>query len=493
MKKLSRRRMLTRTLAASASLILPRRPKAQRQTSVSSPYPLAVSSNGRYLVTTQGQPFLMVADSCQGGAVESLTDFEYYLDVRQSQGFNTIQFNLIATPYVGNTNPDYQTNSGIAPFTGAKVVTPNPTYFSLMQEFVSLMARYGMVAWLNPYETGLGRTGGMRDLVAAGASACRTYGEYVANLFMDHPNVMWHFGNDYEGGRNDPYLAALMGGVRSVAPKQLRGGELSFSPGDNNPSNSFGYSPNLVSYLNLNGTYSYGPVYYENIIAYNSPSVSFDGRSGNNTVPPSPVILVETGYEFNRNLDNYDLGTARNLRLAAWWNYLSGACGYIYGNGFTATTFLKDTTTGIVGSYNQIRPYWKNNLKTAAADQFAEILKSFFTSIAWYNLIPDQTHIVGTAGYGIPSPNNPYASNNYVTVAATGDGSLAVAYFPQGNSNAITVNMASFAGSVMAQWFDPTNGTFSTVGTFSNSGSHNFSPSGNNGAGDFDWVLLLTT
>jgi hypothetical protein len=48
-----------------------------------------------------------------------------------------------------------------------------------MQEFVSLIAQYGMVAWLNPYETGLPRNAGMRDLVAAGVDACRTYGEYV--------------------------------------------------------------------------------------------------------------------------------------------------------------------------------------------------------------------------------------------------------------------------------------------------------------------------
>jgi Protein of unknown function (DUF4038)/Putative collagen-binding domain of a collagenase len=491
-EQLSRRRILARSLGALAALILPRRAKAQEQKSVSGRYPLSVSPNGRYLVSVDGRPFFMVADSCQGGAVESLADFEYYLDVRQAQGFNTIQFNLIVTPNVGNTNPNYQTNSGLAPFSGAKVSTPNPTYFALMREFVSLLARYGMVAWLNPYETGLGKTGGMRDLAAAGATACQTYGAYVATVFRDFPNVMWHFGNDYEGGRNDQYVGALMEGVRSVAPKQLRGGELSFSPGDNNPSNSFGYSPKLVPYLNLNGTYTYGPAYYENLIAYNAPSVSFAARAGNNTIPPSPVILVETNYEFERNLDAYDLGNARNLRLAAWWNYLSGACGYIYGNGFTATTFRSNAGDNIKGPYNRTQPCWKNNLNTAAANQFAGILQAFFTRMAWYNLIPDQTHVVGTAGYGTPSANNPYATNNYVTLAATSDGTLAVAYFPQGNANTLTLNMASFVRPVTAQWFDPTDGTYSTIRTFSNTGSQDFSPPGSNSVRDPDWVLVLT-
>ncbi|MGA2842685.1 MAG: putative collagen-binding domain-containing protein, partial [Steroidobacteraceae bacterium] len=59
---------------------------------------------------------------------------------------------------------------------------------------------------------------------------------------------------------------------------------------------------------------------------------------------------------------------------------------------------------------------------------------------------------------------------------------------------ALTVNMAKFAGPVTAQWFDPTNGTYSKISgsPFANTGRHNFSPSGNNSAGDPDFVLLLT-
>src|ERR1700733_718112 len=41
-------------------------------------YPLSISANGRYLITASGAPFLMVADSCQGGAIESVADFAYY-------------------------------------------------------------------------------------------------------------------------------------------------------------------------------------------------------------------------------------------------------------------------------------------------------------------------------------------------------------------------------------------------------------------------------
>src|SRR5262249_12901907 len=64
-------------------------------------FPLSISVNGRYLITATGAPFLMVADSCQGGGIESIADFTYYCQQRVAQRFNTIQLDLIATPYVG--------------------------------------------------------------------------------------------------------------------------------------------------------------------------------------------------------------------------------------------------------------------------------------------------------------------------------------------------------------------------------------------------------
>jgi hypothetical protein len=52
--------------------------------------------------------------------------------------------------------------------------------------------------------------------------------------------------------------------------------------------------------------------------------------------------------------------------------------------------------------------------------------------------------------------------------------------------------MSTFAAPATARWLDPTNGSYTDIRTFSNSGTHNFSPSGNNAGGDPDWVLVLT-
>jgi hypothetical protein len=474
-------------------------------------FPLSVSANGRYLVTATGVPFLMVADSCQGGAIESVADFTYYCQQRAAQGFNTIQLNLIVTGYVGNPDgTNYSTRDSITPFTGAKVTTPNPTYFGRMVQLVRIMQQNGLAAWLNPYETGAPGTG-QSDLNNAGAAACNVYGQYVANLFVDYSNVMWHFGNDFEVSHNSwtlrdyvrlakSYLRlhlrstnaasvqALINGVKSVAPNQLRGGELCFAIGAEGVS-TFDDANFLPPYQNINGAYTYAPVYAEVLRTYNNSSVNFGGFGvGTNTTPPCPSVMVESDYEWGNN--NGDPGIPVNMRRILWWTFLSGACGYIYGMRFTATTFIVSGSAPVNG-YNTTTPLWKNNLNSPGVIAFG-VLINLFNTIEWWNLVPDQNHIVGTAGYGTPAATGIYQTNNYVTVSATPDGTVALAYFPQGSSNTLTVAMSTFAAPVTARWLDPTNGSYTNIGAFSNTGTHNFSPPGKNAGGDPDWVLVLT-
>jgi hypothetical protein len=49
------------------------------------------------------------------------------------------------------------------------------------------------------------------------------------------------------------------------------------------------------------------------------------------------------------------------------------------------------------------------------------------------------------------------------------------------------------SASSRARWWNPTNGAFTTIGTYANTGTHAFTPPGDNGTGFDDWVLVLDT
>jgi Putative collagen-binding domain of a collagenase/Protein of unknown function (DUF4038) len=165
------------------------------------------------------------------------------------------------------------------------------------------------------------------------------------------------------------------------------------------------------------------------------------------------------------------------VRQQAWWLMCTGASGQIYGR---ARVWGFDRG-------------WLSNLSSPGVSDLQH-WAAFFRSIAWQNLVPDQTHMVGTAGYGTAVVGGSFERDTYVPLTASADGMLAVAYLSQGNAMSLTINLAKFTGAVTAEWFDPTNGLYATVSgsPFNNAGTHNFSPSGRNNAGDPDWVLLLT-
>jgi hypothetical protein len=109
----------------------------------------------------------------------------------------------------------------------------------------------------------------------------------------------------------------------------------------------------------------------------------------------------------------------------------------------------------------------------------------------WFDLIPDQAHVVVTAGYGTFTDSGALGDSDYATAARTPDGALAMAYMP--TVRTITVDMTKLGAQAYASWYDPTRATFTPIAgsPFPNTGSRTFTPPGNNGDGDGDWVLVL--
>jgi hypothetical protein len=164
--------------------------------------------------------------------------------------------------------------------------------------------------------------------------------------------------------------------------------------------------------------------------------------------------------------------TVARTWLAFSMMLLSGATGQLYGNHYTWTF-----TSG-----------WQSHLDTPGVKQL-QYMKRLFATRPWWQLVPDQTHAVVTAGYGTFADDGSIEANDYVTAASVPDGSLVMAYCPVATT--LTVDMTKLRGLTRARWYDPSNGTFTSGSLVPNNGSRTFTTPGRNNDGDADWVLVL--
>jgi hypothetical protein len=83
-------------------------------------------------------------------------------------------------------------------------------------------------------------------------------------------------------------------------------------------------------------------------------------------------------------------------------------------------------------------------------------------------------------------------ADDYVSAAATLDGTLLLAYVPPDHTGTITVEMTTLSGPSQARWLNPTTAAYTVIGeNLPNSGTLVFTPPGDNGSGFSDWVLVI--
>ena len=427
-------------------------------------YPVKVSSNHRYLVDRDNQPFLIVGDCPQSLTVNlSLAQTELYFSNRQAHGFNVMWANLLCTGYTAG-RPNGSTYDGILPFTsylagGVEDLShydlsrPNEPFFARVDEMIKLAAKHNLLVFLDPIETG----GWLTNMVNNGPEACLSYGKWLGKRYQHFDNIVWMSGNDYEGWRdprNDAAVTAVAKGIQATDTRHIHTIELG---------GSFGLStddPNWAAIVSLNAAYTYFPTYAEVLKGYNLPE-------------PMPVFMVEACYDYE-SLGQEHNATPETLRREEYWSNLSGATGLIYGNHYS-WTFANG---------------WQTHLDTPGAAQIAN-MKAFFESRPWYKLVPDDKHTTLTAGFGTFSSKGTVDGNDYATAARTPDGRLVIVYAP--TIRPLTIDMTRLSGPVTARWFDPANAAYVPIAgsPFSNTGAQAFAAPGRNHDGDGDWVLVL--
>jgi hypothetical protein len=427
-------------------------------------WPLKASASRRYLVDQNNVPFLLMGDAAHT-LINSLgpTDMATYMSTRASQGFNAIQVIIPCDTYI-SCPASMASFTGVVPFTSGSsqssydLSTPNPAYWSIVDNLLSTAAAHNLVVFLNPMDTG----GLLPLLENNGTTKVFNYGVFLGNRYKNTPNIVWDFGGDFQGWNTNTtgnnLIYQLMAGIASVDANHPMDIELSYDRSYSNQDTA-----TLGPVLSLDAAYTYYETYDCVLAAYNSS-------------PTLPVFMIEANYEGENNTGFFS-GTTGTfvLREQEYWTMTSGATGQLYGSHYT----------------NHFLPGWKLNMNTPGALEI-KYLMQLFGSLPWWNLVPDQTHQIVTSGYGTyngSSGNLP--ASHYSTTAWVTDGSLAVVYDPAGN--ALTVNLAKFSGPATARWYDPSNGTYTSItgSPFANSGSHVFSTPGTNHDGQSDWVLVL--
>jgi fibronectin type 3 domain-containing protein len=425
--------------------------------------PLQASPNNRYLVRQDGTPFLIMGDSPQS-LVGNLSagDMATYMANREQLGFNSLWVNLLCTSYTG-CNSNGTTYDGVAPFTSGSspvdydLSTPNSAFFTRVDSMVNLALTYDLVVFLDPIETG----GWLDTLENNGSTKAYNYGVYIGTRYKNFANIVWLHGNDFQSwssSSTDNYLVEqVMAGIASVDSNHLQTIELNYDSSYSNQDSVLG------SLLTLDSAYTYYETYDMVLQSYSSS-------------PAIPTYLVESNYEYENNTGAIPGNTGPYvLREQAYWTMLSGGTGQIYGNHYT-WTFI---------------PGWQSFLNSPGALEI-QYINQLFGSVSWWQLVPDSTHQVVTAGYGTyDGSNQNLTTATYCTTSWITTGSLALTYCP--NPSRLTVDLAQFSGPVTAQWYDPSNGTYTAVpgAPFPNSGNQDFTTPGNNHDGDPDWVLVL--
>jgi hypothetical protein len=426
-------------------------------------FPLKRSANNRYLVDQNDTPVLLLGDSPHSLLVLlDTTDMATYMADRHAHDFNAILVQVLCDQYTGG-NASGTTFDGIAPFTSGSspsdydISTPNPAYFARLDSLVTMAAADGLVVFLDPVDTG----GWTDTLENNGPTKAFNFGSFLGSRYKNSPNIVWQSGNDFQDwntSATDNNLAyQVMAGIASADTNHLQTIELNYKE-------SYSSQDTLLApALTLDASYTYFETYDEDIASYNSS-------------PTLPVFLTEANYEYENDTSALPAPAGVFvLREQEYWTMTSGGTGQLYGNHYT-WTFPSN---------------WQNFLDSPGVLEMPYWVK-VFNDVSWWQLVPDQSHQIATAGYGTYNAGNlNLTTATYATTAWNPNGSVAVVYDVAGNT--LTVNLAKFSQAVHAEWYDPSNGMFITISgsPFPNVGSMQFTPPGQNHDGDTDWVLVL--
>jgi hypothetical protein len=434
---------------------------------------LKISDSRRYLQYENGKPFFYLGDTAWE-LFHRLNREEatQYLTNRSQKGFTVIQAVVLAQ-LGGLTVPNAY---GDLPLIQGDPARPNEAYFRHVDFIVNKAEELGMFIGILP-TWGSYWASGKSVFTAANA---RVYGQFLGTRYKDEA-IIWILGGDRsittneERGILDAMAAGLTEGDGGVHLKTFHpiGPGLSSIKLHDAPWLDF----NMFQSSHAARDHDNG-LYVENDYARSPSKPTMDGEPRYEGIPVGFYLRGAGGID---RFDDYD------VRQAAYWSLVAGACGFTYGNNNiwqmynpgisrTGDGERRDLFGGPASIIGANIP-WYEALDHPGAFQMRYV-RRLFESLPFTKLVPDQRIIL----------NGPTTGGAKIRAARATDGSFAIFYSPRGESFTVDKSVVK-AERQIELWYDPRYGTAYVIKEQDSWGIQTFTPP-SSGRGN-DWILVL--
>jgi len=443
---------------------------------------LKISNDRRFIIKENGEPFFWLADT----AWELFHRLECdeaveYLATRASQGFTVIQavalseFDGLTVPNAYDRLPLLKNKDGnfdpTTPDVEPETERDSSSYWEHMDFIIDRACSLGLYigllpTWGDKFNIGWGK--GPEIFTPENAFV---YGKWIGERYRNKSNIIWIMGGDrpLENETHEDIVRNMATGIKlSTGNKHL----MTYHPVGFNSSSKYVHDElwldfnmiqsghggiNIKNYEFIQKDYALYPV---------KPTLDGEPRYEDHPVD----FKADNGY-----FDDYD------VRVAAYWSMLSGACGHTYGH-------------HCIWSFNtEKKDYfvmdWKKAIHRPGAENMTH-LKKLFTSRPFLELASWQELL-----------NENYSGANYMSVSR--GKKYAYVYTPNGLDIKINMNMLADVPKIenetkikyTAYWYNPRNGEYIFADSAENTEDFRFKEvvtfvppsSGRNS----DWVLVI--
>ena len=389
---------------------------------------LQVAPGGRSLQHADGKPFFYLGDTAwelfhRLNREESVR----YLEDRARKGFSVIQAVALAE-IDGLTVPNAY---GAVPLADKDPARPNEAYFAHVDFVVERAEALGLHIGFLPTWGKYWKTGESNIFTPEKA---RAYGEFLGRRYRAKP-IIWILGGDQNvvTPEERAIIDALAAGLKTGD-----GGThlLTFHP--RGPGQSSRQLQN-AAWLDFHMSQSSHAARDHDTGLYAEHDLAL--------TPLRPTIDGEPRYEsmpvgfYLRDHNRLDRFTDDDVRQAAWWSVMAGACGHTYGDNNVWQMWQPGRAPAISANIS-----WHEALDHPGARQLG-LMRRFLEAQAFQTLVPDQRLIA----------DGPTSGPAKIRAMRAADGSRVVVYTARGEPFTIDQSVMK-AAYVRQSWFDPRYG-----------------------------------